>query len=92
MNAAEREASAVEKAAAITQLLAPVDNARAVFWGQVIVGHRRSVEVGDMCWALPGRGWAYASTLLLNDPAFTVLAAPSAAWLREQRGVLAGLR
>lgn len=56
----------------------PVDKARAVFRGLVLVGHRRSVQVGHMFWALPGLGFADAITLTQHDQHFRVLNAPTA--------------
>jgi hypothetical protein len=55
-----------------------VDIARAVFRGMVLVGHRRSIEVGHMFWALPGRGFADGITLKKHDPHFRVINAPRA--------------
>lgn len=56
----------------------PVDRARAVFRGLVLIGHRRSVKVGHMFWALPGRGFADAVTLTQHDQHFRVINAPTA--------------
>ena len=72
---------------ALAVLHAPTDNARAVWHGLVLVGHRRSVEAGEMVWALPGRQWAYQATLA-RDKDFTVLAAPSTEYLLTQRQAL----
>jgi hypothetical protein len=55
-----------------------VDKARAVFRGLVLVGHRRSIQVGHMFWALPGRGFADAVTLTQHDPHFRVINGPTA--------------
>lgn len=56
----------------------PVDKARAVFRGLVLIGHRRSVRAGHMFWALPGRGFADAVTLTQHDQHFRVINAPTA--------------
>ena len=73
---------------AIARLHAPVDGARAVWRGLVLVGHRRSVKAGHMFWALPGRGFADGITLKQHDPAFHVIGEPSKAWLIDQQPVL----
>lgn len=65
------------------RLSRPVDRARAVFRGVLLVGHRRSIEVGEMCWALPGRSWAYGTDLEKADPGFTVVAAPTREHLQD---------
>jgi len=57
---------------------APVDRARAVFRGLVLVGHRRSIVAGHMFWALPGRGFADGVTLTQHDQHFHVISAPTA--------------
>lgn len=56
----------------------PVDKARAVFRGLVLIGHRRSVRAGHMFWALPGRGFADGITLTQHDQHFRVINAPTA--------------
>lgn len=73
---------------ALATLHAPVDCARAVWRGLVLVGHRRSIQAGHMFWALPGRGFADGVTLRQHDPSFTVLTAPTSAQLIEQQPVL----
>jgi hypothetical protein len=65
----------------IAVLHVPVDKARAVFRGLVLVGHRRSAQVGHMFWALPGRGFADAVTLTQHDKHFRVIARPTDAEL-----------
>lgn len=59
-------------------LAVPVDKARAVFRGLVLVGHRRSIRTGHMFWALPGRGFADGVTLTEHDQHFRVINAPTA--------------
>lgn len=73
---APRTTNSEERTEVFARLFAPVDKARAVFRGVMVVGHRRSVEVGEMVWALPGRSWAYGADLEKADPGFTVVAAP----------------
>lgn len=67
------------------RIFAEVDAARAVYQGLLIVGHRRSVEVGEMVWAVPGRTWAYQDVLANADPRFSVASAPSAARLQQMQ-------
>lgn len=86
MLAARADADLLERAKA--HLHAPVDAARAVWRGLVLVGHRRSILAGHMFWALPGRGFADGITLKQYDPAFTVLVEPAKAWLIDQQPVL----
>lgn len=74
--------------AAMAALHSPTDGARAVWHGQVLVGHRRSIEAGCMFWALPGGEFADGHTLLQTDPHFHILAAPSMADLVDQQPVL----
>lgn len=62
---------------ALAALHAPVDAARAVFRGLVLVGHRRSIRAGHMFWALPGRGFADAGTLTQHDQHFRVISRPA---------------
>ena len=76
---------------AVSRLHAPVDAARAVFRGLVVVGHRRSIEAGEMFWALPGGQFAHGERLKVVDPTFTVIDAPSMAYLREQQPALKAL-
>lgn len=57
---------------------APVDAARAVYLGLVVVGHRMSAAVGAMFWALPGRSAADSQSLALLDPRFNVINQPDA--------------
>jgi hypothetical protein len=73
---------------ALARLHLPVDSARAVWRGLVLVGHRRSIQAGHMFWALPGRGFAEAITLKQYDPAFQVLNQPGKQWLVDQQPVL----
>jgi hypothetical protein len=73
---------------AVARVFEPVDSARAVYRGMVLVGHRRSIPAGTMFWALPGRGFATTQSLRAGDPMFQVLIAPSDAGLVEQQGVL----
>ena len=73
---------------ALAQLHAPVDAARAVWRGLVLVGHRRSVDAGHMFWALPGRGFADGVTLKQHDAAFHVIGEPHKTWLVDQQPVL----
>lgn len=51
-------------------------SATAVYKGFVLVGHRRSIEVGHMFWALPGRKFADGIALTNEDRAFRVISAP----------------
>lgn len=73
---------------AVAQLHAPVDQARAVWRGLVLVGHRRSIQAGHMFWALPGRGFADGVTLTQHDPSFHVIGEPRKQWLIDQQNVL----
>lgn len=73
---------------AIARVHRLVDNARAVWRGLVLVGHRRSIKAGHMFWALPGRGFADGITLKQHDPAFYVIDEPSKARLVGQQPVL----
>ncbi len=73
---------------AVARLHAPVDAARAAFRGLVVVGHRRSIEAGEMLWALPGGQFAHAEHLVSVDPAFTVIESPSMRYLHDQQPVL----
>lgn len=61
------------RVAAVHDLFQPVDSARAVFRGLVLVGHQRSIQAGHMFWALPGRGFADGVTLRQADPMFRVI-------------------
>jgi hypothetical protein len=75
----------------LAMLHMPVDAARAVFRGLVLIGHRRSARAGHMFWALPGRGFADASTLTQHDPHFRVLNAPTAGELITLQAIDKGL-
>jgi hypothetical protein len=77
MLAASTLATPVTPDQAIAAVYAPVDQARAVWRGLVLVGHRRSLEVGHMFWALPGRGFADGVTLRQYDPQFRVICEPT---------------
>ena len=77
--------------AALARILTPIDKARAVFRGLVVVGHRRSVEAGEMYWALPGGQFAHGARLASLDPTFAVVDEPSTHYLREQQPILAAL-
>jgi hypothetical protein len=72
------------------RVFAHVDRARAVCFGLLLVGHRRSIETGEMCWALPGRGWAYGSDLARRDPTFAVVNAPNRETLTQLQARLLG--
>lgn len=72
---------------AMAQLYTPVDKARAVWRGLVLVGHRRSIPAGHMFWALPGRGFADGITLKQHDPAFHVISEPEKTWIVDQQPV-----
>lgn len=76
------------RARAVDTLHRAVDRARAVWRGQVLVGHRRSIQAGHMFWALPGRDFANGQALRQDDPAFHVIAAPTTEWLVEQQPIL----
>lgn len=76
---------------AIARLHEPVDNARMVFQGLTLVGHRSSIAEGSMHWALPGGRIAWGTELLLEDDNARVVDAPSDAWLRDQQPVLRSL-
>ena len=78
--------------AALARLYATVDAARCVFRGMVLTGHRESLVAGEMYWALPGGVRMHGSSLMTEDPAFQVVAAPSSAWLREQQSIVAQLQ
>jgi hypothetical protein len=82
------QADPIVHAKALAAVHFPVDRARAVWRGLVLVGHRRSIEAGCMFWALPGRGFADGITLKNDDPLFHVIAAPSEFQLVEQQPVL----
>ena len=75
---------------AFTRLCKPVDKARAIFRGLSLVGHRRSVETAEMCWALPGRNWTYGSDLA-RDPTFEVVQAPTKETLTQLQAAYLGL-
>ena len=61
----------------IAKAYAPIDQARAEYHGVSIVGHRRSASVGEMLWALPGRGCLSSDDLAASDPQFRVITEPS---------------
>jgi len=61
-------------------LYTEVDAARAVYRGLIVVGHRLSVEAGEMVWAVPGASYAYQSSLT-HDGRFSVAHAPTQARL-----------
>lgn len=91
MNAAALLADSELRQAAIARICAPVDNARASFKGLALVGHRSSIEQGEMHWALPGGGVAWGVELALEDKDFRVIDAPHNGYLREQQPVLKAL-
>lgn len=61
----------------IGKACAPIDQARAQYLGLSLVGHRRSASVGEMLWALPGRGCLSSDDLAASDPKFRVITEPS---------------
>jgi hypothetical protein len=68
---------------AVARVWRPVDLARAVFQGHIVLGHRRSVSFGEMTWALPGGDCVPGPTLKEIDPFFRIIAAPSPSELSE---------
>lgn len=79
------------RAAALAVLFAPVDGARAVWNGLVLIGHRSSVMAGRMIWAVPGGASRETPSLEVTDPAFCVIKAPSSYELQEQQPLLRSL-
>lgn len=65
----------------IAKAYAPIDLARAVYRGHVVIGHRWSATAGEMFWALPGGAYLPAAALKANDPFFRVITAPTPAAL-----------
>lgn len=61
----------------VAKAYAPIDLARAVYRGLVVVGHRWSATAGEMFWALPGGAYLPAAALKANDPFFRVITEPS---------------
>jgi hypothetical protein len=78
----ERSTSDARLAAQVA-ILKPLDNARAVFRGQTIVGHRESVRERRMLWAMPGGNVRTTAWLQQHDPKFAVLDRPSDQLLRD---------
>lgn len=86
MQAVRVDLDVIERA--VAQLHAPVDTARAVWRGLVLVGHRRSIQAGHMFWALPGGSFADRVTLTQYDASFHVIGEPRVQWLIDQQNVL----
>jgi hypothetical protein len=60
------------EAARTEELFGPVDRARALYLEYKLVGHRSSVDCGEMIWALPGGGVASTRNLREIDSALVV--------------------